>query len=237
MKPTIFLTLLSLTLYSCSDEKIESPNNGSNIVVDPVEIKVPEDPKELILMDNELVDRKIFLSDVRAGDKVTIKAKGVRTIPQLDDQVFKYGEVSWVQRFCLDPKQCIDLPRKDRCLYQYRKQLVDQTEPINMSNTEHHRFRAMIDDKEVELGTPTISDDGVYTFSFTVLEEMIKESDELYLDILHPKTHHYLEIGFIGLSGCSHQHNTDFEMHGNTFSKREHFFPTEEYTVSAEIKF
>ena len=174
--------------------------------------------------DGVLIDSETFVDRVKAGDKIFITLRGLRTIPTFSLRD-KRGEASWEilpprgkkQRLELSPVRPEPIRVSGKCIARFRDYVPESKTLFFDGNPWEYPIRFRIGGVTYPLGD-VIEKGYEASLIFRVRADMLEGSNELYLVVENGESRD-VRVGFIDYGDCKGRkwggfrsdHNTDFK--------------------------
>lgn len=219
--------LFMLSLVGCGNFwEEENPPEVKN------DVQIENAPRREVLLESEVLTNQISLGQQQAGSIIELYLVGTRYTPQFTNIIDRNYQSRWTKRICirdpicrmcLTPKlmECFEDERRGTCTHKYREQSDDLKNPylfdqdaINISV----KFR--IGNNTYPIGIISDHQGAKVISRFKLSDEMLSESDEVFLIVSPEPTNGNVQTGFLGFGRCDGHGQRSFSSGGPTGSRQ-----------------
>ena len=251
------ITCVSLVLSACSDweeepigkpkqktvnnsqEEPQNEENPENSTEEPPGDKsIGDDPSERIvdvIFEQEIISKKTFVDQVKAGDTVVIQLVGDQRTRKFSEVYEKVADSVWFRKECENESThpdpftrggvggnsviCVDFPEHGKCQMFFRDYVGEVSSSIEFAEEpENIPLRFIIGDKLYRIDKITVHEGTAIEVELQIRSGMVQESDEIYLKPVN-ELGDSIKTGFVEYGRCEGWNHENFHVNEPTESR------------------
>lgn len=196
------------------------------------DIQIENVARREVLLESEILTNQVSLGQHEAGNTIELYLVGTRYTLQFTNIIDRNYQSRWttrvcirdpICRMCLTPKlmECFENEYRGTCTHKYREQMDNVKSPYLFDeDAKNISVKFRIGNNTYPIGVISDHQGAKIVSRFKLSNEMLSESNEVFLIITPEPVNGNVQTGFLGFGRCEGQGQRSFSSGGPTGSRQ-----------------